>query len=233
MPTGTYTVQAVAGDGTTVATDRRADGRPGHAGQCAGLPLVPQQGTTRQPGRGDGKLHQRKQHRRAGAAAPDQRDQRALRLQDQTSFTSNPLWFLGTSTNGPAGTLRPGETGRISIPYEVTGSVGSQINFDVQTADDSQPIDWASQEPALQLPTIPDAAWPAVFANFVANVGSTVASLPCRSGRRRHLPQPARPADRRRDPTRLFRNREGQRKLFSADSRSPSPLMTSPLLAWT
>ena len=76
MPTGTYTVQAVAGDGTTVQLTGRADGRPGHAGRRAGPPLVPQQGTTRQRGRGDGKLHQRKQHRRAGPAAPDQRNQR-------------------------------------------------------------------------------------------------------------------------------------------------------------
>ena len=48
--------------------------------------------------------------------------------------------------------------------------------FQVQIADDSQSIDWASQEAALKLPTIPTAAWPIVFANFVAAMGSTVAS---------------------------------------------------------
>ena len=76
---------------------------------------------------------------------------------------------------GPAGTLRPGESGSVSIPSR-TRAAGRRLNFQVQIADDSQPMDWASQEPALQIPTIPDAAWPVVFANFVANVGSTVGS---------------------------------------------------------
>ena len=91
-------------------------------------------------------------------------------------FAAAPLWFLGTSSTGPAGVLRPGERGVINIPFQTTGLVGQYIDFDVQLADDSQPMDWASQESALQLPTIPDAAWPAVFANLVANMGPTVAT---------------------------------------------------------
>ena len=99
-----------------------------------------------------------------------------LMLQDQNSFTSNPLWFLGTSANGPAGILRPGESGQISIPYQVTGSNGSQINFNVQIPNDSDTMDWASQQSALQIPTIPDAAWPIAYANFTAAMGVTVGS---------------------------------------------------------
>ncbi len=91
-------------------------------------------------------------------------------------FAAAPLWFLGISSSGPAGVLRPGESGVINIPFQTTGLVGQYIDFDVQLADDSQPMDWASQESALQLPTIPNAAWPAVFANFVVNMGPTVAT---------------------------------------------------------
>ena len=54
--------------------------------------------------------------------------------------------------------------------------MGTDIDFQVQIADDSQPMDWSNGGAGLQLPTISDAAWPAVFANFVANVGSTVGS---------------------------------------------------------
>jgi RHS repeat-associated protein len=99
-----------------------------------------------------------------------------LKLADQTSFAGSAVQFLGISSTGPAGVIRPGQTGSVSIQYEATGATGSVINFQVQLADDSQTMDWAGQEAGLQLPTIPDTAWPGVFANFVADVASTVAS---------------------------------------------------------
>ena len=64
----------------------------------------------------------------------------------------------------------------VQIAFQTTGAVGADWISTSQIADDSQPMDWASDEAGLQLPTIPDAAWPAVFANFVTNVGSTVGS---------------------------------------------------------
>ncbi len=100
-----------------------------------------------------------------------------LELADYTSFTANPVWFLGTSSTGPAGILRPGESGQVTITFLATGADRQIIDFNLQTAADSQTIDWSSQEGALQPATIPDAAWPAVFANFVANVGTTVGSF--------------------------------------------------------
>src|SRR5262249_21189323 len=54
--------------------------------------------------------------------------------------------------------------------------MGGTINFQVQNADTTQPIDWTNLESAIQLPHTPSAAYPAIFANLTANVGSTVAS---------------------------------------------------------
>ncbi len=93
------------------------------------------------------------------------------------AFTENTVQFLGISGSGPAGILRPGESGSIQVAFQTTGHVGQSIEFDLGVIDDNQPSDLASQEAALQLPTIPDAAWPVVFANVVANLGSTVATL--------------------------------------------------------
>ena len=103
-------------------------------------------------------------------------DNAQLKLPDQSSFGGNSVWFLGTSTNGPAGVIRPGQTGQVTIQYSTVAGQGTSIQFHLNQADDTQPMDWASEEAGLQLPTIPNAAWPAVFANFVNNVGSSVAS---------------------------------------------------------
>ena len=100
-----------------------------------------------------------------------------LGLQDQSTIAATSVWFMATSSTGPAGILRPGESGQVSINFLTTGSVGQSIAFNLESADDGQTIDWASQQAALQPPTIPDVAWPAVFNNFVANVGSTVATF--------------------------------------------------------
>ncbi len=99
-----------------------------------------------------------------------------LRLNDQSAFTSDPIWFLAISDTGPAGILRPGESGQVHITFRSTGSVGDTSHFSTSVADDSQSIDWVSEQESLRLATIPEAAWPAVFDNFVANVGTTVAS---------------------------------------------------------
>ena len=103
-------------------------------------------------------------------------DNALLRLEDQASFAGNFVTFMGISSDGPAGVLRAGESGTVQIPFQTTGSVGQNINFNVGIIADSQPIDWASQQAVLQPPTISNAAWSPIFTNFVANVGSTGAS---------------------------------------------------------
>ena len=176
MPTGTYTVQAVAGDGTTV---QLTGALTVVAATPAGVQIhlsYPSQVLRGSEGEVTVSFSNESNTDAMAPLLQISATNALLRLQDQTSFTSTPLSFLGISANGPAGTLRPGESGQVSIPYQVTGRDGSQINFDVQIADDSQPMDWASEEAALQPATIPNAAWPIVFNNFVTNVGGTVAS---------------------------------------------------------
>ena len=81
-------------------------------------------------------------------------------------------------TRGPAGTLPPGYQGTIQIPYESTTlAQGAWIDFSLQVlTGDSTPMNWSSLESSLQPSYIPNAAWPAVFANLTAEFGSTTAS---------------------------------------------------------
>jgi RHS repeat-associated protein len=106
-------------------------------------------------------------------------DNALLELPDQSSFNSSTVQFLGIGPRGPAGILAPGAQGSITISFQpTTTAVGTVINFTVlelPAADTA--IDWASQQEALRPPTISDLAWGGIFANFTANVGSTVGSL--------------------------------------------------------
>ena len=99
-------------------------------------------------------------------------------LPGQTTFSGSSVQLLGIETSGPAGTLPPGYQGTVQIPYESTTLVaGAGIDFTIQAVTgDSTPIDWSAMESSLQPSSIPSAAWPAVFANLTANVGSTTAS---------------------------------------------------------
>ena len=50
--------------------------------------------------------------------------------------------------------MTPGESVQVQIQFQST-TTNPTINFQLNEADDSQPMDWASQEQALQIPTIP------------------------------------------------------------------------------
>ena len=102
-------------------------------------------------------------------------DGASLKLPSQSGYQGNAVWFLATSPTGQAGILTPGESVQVQIDFQSTTN-NSQIHFQLNQSSDSQTMDWASQESALQIPTIPNAAWPIVFANFEAAMGSTVAN---------------------------------------------------------
>jgi RHS repeat-associated protein len=102
-------------------------------------------------------------------------DGATLKLPSQTTFQGPSLYLMATSPTGPAGTLTPGESVQVEIQFQSITTTPT-INFQLNYADDSQPMDWASQQATLQLPSISNAAWPIVYANVVANMGSTVAS---------------------------------------------------------
>ena len=96
-------------------------------------------------------------------------------LPGETSFTGSSVQILGIENTGPAGTLPPGYQGTIQIPYESTTlTQGASINFSLQVlTGDNTPMNWSSLQSSLQPSYIPNAAWPAVFANLTANFGST------------------------------------------------------------
>jgi RHS repeat-associated protein len=81
--------------------------------------------------------------------------------------------------NDPAsagGALPPRYQGFFSIPFTPTvfgAHVTSTFSLLVPP-DGNTPIDWASQKDVLRPPTIAADAWDAIFANFLARVGTTV-----------------------------------------------------------
>ncbi len=86
------------------------------------------------------------------------------------------LQLLATNPDGPAGTLAPGASGSLVVDFTATSSTAGNIQFNIGQLTSGQTIDWASLQSSMQPSTISAAAWPAVFANFTANVGSTTDS---------------------------------------------------------
>ncbi|MCY2990022.1 MAG: right-handed parallel beta-helix repeat-containing protein, partial [Planctomycetota bacterium] len=107
------------------------------------------------------------------------------------------VFLLGIANSGPAGVLAPGAhgTATYSATYKTGGSaippgamvppsfryhaptVASRTQVAVSIADPAAPIDWASVQDAMRPLTIPADAWPAIFANFTAVVGSTAGQV--------------------------------------------------------
>ena len=97
-------------------------------------------------------------------------------LPDEPDLIANSIQVLGISSDGPAGILRPGERGQITIPLNSIAPVDQNITYSTLIANDSAPMNWATFKTSLQMSMIPDAAWNAIYSNFTANVGSTVGS---------------------------------------------------------
>ncbi len=105
------------------------------------------------------------------------------------------LYLLGIAAAGPAGVLRPGErgiatcsaidrSGGSAIPagakvppsfrYHAPTTTGA-VHFAVQLAADlTTPLDWSALQDAMEPPGVPTDAWPAIFANLTAAVGTTL-----------------------------------------------------------
>ncbi len=103
-------------------------------------------------------------------------DHALFHLPDEPNLVADSVQFLGISTSGPAGILRPGESGEITIPLRSTAAAGQDIHFSTQIADDTAAMDWAAFKDSLRMDHIPPDAWDAVYANFTAVIGTTVGS---------------------------------------------------------
>jgi RHS repeat-associated protein len=114
-------------------------------------------------------------------------DKALFRNEGRPNFESQEIYVLGISSNGPAGVLRPGERGRIELPFLAMPAGGifpppsdpthdpNAINFDVFLADGQLSMDWAAIKETLRPGHITPEAWDAVFANFASVVGTTAA----------------------------------------------------------
>src|SRR5262249_52632310 len=100
-----------------------------------------------------------------------------LRLPEQPLFTGSSVQVLGINPNGPAGVLSPGARGRVTFffraPLPRMGQWRCTFSLDVAGPADSL-TDWASQKDGLRPTWTPADAWDAIFANFLARVGTTV-----------------------------------------------------------
>jgi RHS repeat-associated protein len=99
-----------------------------------------------------------------------------LRLPEQNNFAGETIQFLGINMSGPAGILTPGARGSVSLvflPENFGPHVRSHFTLKTLTAPDT-PLDWNSLKAGLRPPVIPADAWEPIFANFTAQVGTTL-----------------------------------------------------------
>jgi RHS repeat-associated protein/uncharacterized repeat protein (TIGR01451 family) len=92
---------------------------------------------------------------------------------DPNSFLQQAQ-VLAVAPSGPAGILRPGQSGQLTLTLLSNDTVNNDsIPIHVGQLESGQTIPWATLSPVLQPPTMPTAAWNVIFNNIVANVGPT------------------------------------------------------------
>lgn len=96
----------------------------------------------------------------------------SLGLPEQGALSASGVQLLALSPAGPAGVLRPGQHARQALVVQST--TRGPINFQLSQAASGQPMNWPALKDQLRPEDIPADAWDAVFANFVAAVGTTV-----------------------------------------------------------
>ena len=97
-----------------------------------------------------------------------------LRWNKLTNYNESAIAFLGIHSQGPAGVLPPGTSERITFGFK-TGNW--DIDFRVEQPKISEAMDWNAQQRALQPSYIVDAAWDAVFTNFVQSAGPNIGTF--------------------------------------------------------
>ena len=103
---------------------------------------------------------------------------------------------LAVAPSGPAGILRPGQSGQLTINLLSNDTVNNDsIPIEVDYAQSGQTIDWAAQEAVLRPSTISAAAWNVIWGNLMTIVGTTTDSFDAALGPSGYLPrQPGRNA---------------------------------------
>ncbi|MEO8495611.1 MAG: hypothetical protein ABI614_11115, partial [Planctomycetota bacterium] len=97
-----------------------------------------------------------------------------FKLPDHIQFGDEQLEFLAINDSGPAGILPPGAAGQITIQFNQQ-TTGLHVTSDIQVgvAQVADPIDWTKLEVSLRPSTMQADAWSAIWANVVADFGTT------------------------------------------------------------
>ena len=103
-------------------------------------------------------------------------DNASLKAFGEDEFTEDPIQKLGINSNGSAGILTPGASGRFSFTFDPLTEAGTEINFSVSTVTDNTPIDWNEIRDEAQPSYLNDEAWDRIWNNFVDEVGTTTDS---------------------------------------------------------
>ncbi|HEX3150377.1 MAG TPA: RHS repeat-associated core domain-containing protein [Gemmataceae bacterium] len=96
-----------------------------------------------------------------------------LRLPEQSTFTSNGLYVLLTSTDAPAGIIPAGYQGSMQVAFLPQVSTGQTVNLQIEEVNSGKPLDWSIFKNYLRPTAIPLDAWNGIYANFIAMVGKT------------------------------------------------------------
>jgi subtilase family serine protease len=96
-----------------------------------------------------------------------------LQLSEGGKFDQDKIQFLGISSDGPAGVLAPGATGKFTVLVQSIGNL--PINLQLNTLAENEVIDWNSMRAQLGIDQLPTAAQDQIISNLIASVGTTAA----------------------------------------------------------
>jgi RHS repeat-associated protein len=103
-------------------------------------------------------------------------DKADLSLAGDPQLAGHTAQVLAIGSDGPAGVLRPGESGQITMEAQGTSQIRhDQVTFQLGVADttDPTPIDWASLKDQLRPSYIQQDAWDVIWGNLTAELGTT------------------------------------------------------------
>ena len=94
---------------------------------------------------------------------------------DPNHFVSHAQ-LLAVAPSGPAGVLRPGQSGQLTLTLLTQGAGGDQIPVTVRQVQPGKTIDWASRQADLRPEGVSTDAWNVIYGNLTATLGSTTDS---------------------------------------------------------
>jgi RHS repeat-associated protein len=105
-----------------------------------------------------------------------------LRLVDQPGFSGASVPFLAISPDGAPGVLRPGQEARLRFRVmSIAEGAHDAVNYSLSRIDNpGELIDWNSRKNAVRPPGMSAEAWDAIWAQFTAAMGPTVATQQAR-----------------------------------------------------